>query len=120
MTTTTREVCFLIGADGAVLWSDASNSPFALPDSRARWDAIWSRREQLLEIAHSHPLGPLGFSEEDRTTMIALRSALGKPVRFSVVAPDGVIADEAGVQALVSPEPAWASQLRMSSGMSPG
>lgn len=120
MTTTTKEVCFLIGADGEVLWSDASTTPFALPDSRARWEAIWSRREALVEIAHSHPLGPLGFSEEDRTTMLALRSALGKAVRFSVVAPDGVILDDGQTQALVSPEPVWASQLRISSGMSPG
>ncbi len=30
------EVCFLIGERDAVLWSDASASPVALPDSRGR------------------------------------------------------------------------------------
>ena len=39
-----REVCVLIGRDGAVLWSDASDSPVALPDSRERWEAIWRLR----------------------------------------------------------------------------
>lgn len=113
-----REVCFLVGAGGEVLWSDASTSPLALPDSRARWDAIWSRREVLVEIAHSHPLGPLGFSEEDRTTMLALRSALGRAVRFSVVAPGGMVADSGAGEERVEPEPGWAKALRISSGMS--
>ena len=57
-----REVCFLISHDGAVLWADASHSPVALPDSRDRWEAIWHLREELAEIAHSHPVGPAAFS----------------------------------------------------------
>ena len=40
-----REVFFIIGRGGAVMWSDASDSPTAMPDSRTRWEAIWSRRE---------------------------------------------------------------------------
>jgi hypothetical protein len=114
-----REVCFLIGQNGEVLWDDASDSPVALHDSRTRWLAIWERRAQLAEIAHSHPIGPLGFSEEDRTTMIALRSALGQQLRFSVVAPNGVVADTGTEQIRVEPEPLWAARLRESSGMAP-
>ena len=53
-----REVCFLIGRRGAVLYADASNSPAALPDSRTRWEAIWEHREELEAIVHSHPVGP--------------------------------------------------------------
>ena len=53
-----REVCFLIGASHEVLWSDAGASPVALADSRDRWEAIWFFRNELLEIAHSHPVGP--------------------------------------------------------------
>ena len=53
-----REVCFLIGRGGAILWADASDSPAALPDSRARWEAIWEHRDELEVIAHSHPIGP--------------------------------------------------------------
>ena len=53
-----REVCLLLSADGAILWADASTSPTLLPDSRARWEAIWDHRERLAAIAHSHPQGP--------------------------------------------------------------
>jgi hypothetical protein len=112
-----REVCLLIGRDGAVLWRDASDSPVWLPDSRARWEAIWRLRDELEEIAHSHPVGPLGFSAEDETTMAALTEALGRPVRFSVVAPDGMVVREDGRDILVTREPAWAAILRSGSGM---
>ncbi len=124
-----REVCFLIGEGDVVLWSDASNSPVALPDSRARWEAIWSRREALVEIAHSHPIGPLAFSNEDETTMAALVVALGRPITFSVVAPTGMVrvtkdsrddeerrASVVQVGSLES-EPWWAALLRLASGM---
>ena len=112
-----REVCFLIGKGGAILWSDRGASAVALPDSRARWEAIWDRREVLEEIAHSHPIGPLAFSNEDETTMEALTSALGKPIVFSVVAPDGMVRREENRDALVKEEPWWAQLLRMASAM---
>ena len=124
-----REVCLLLGEDDVVLWSDASDSPVALPDSRARWEAIWSRRERIVEIAHSHPVGPQAFSREDETTMAALVTALGRPITFSVVAPKGM------VRCTIAPErsgehyetthvecvhePWWASLLRLASSMSP-
>jgi hypothetical protein len=115
-----REVCFLIGRDGTVLWSDASTSPVWLPDSRARWEAIWRLRAELEEIAHSHPVGPLAFSTEDETTMEALTAALGRPVRFSVVAPDGRVVREDGRDARPAEEPGWTTRLRSESGMQPG
>ncbi|HEX8439328.1 hypothetical protein [Archangium sp.] len=114
-----REVCLLIGRDGTVLWSDASDSPVWLPDSRARWEAIWRLRAELGEIAHSHPVGPLGFSAEDETTMAALTEALGRPVRFSVVAPDGMVVREEGRDVRITEEPGWALHLRADSGMPP-
>lgn len=114
-----REVCFLIGAEDTILWSDASTSPVALPDSRARWEAIWTRRDRLEEIAHSHPIGPLHFSGEDRTTMAALWAALGRPIRFSVVTPEGMIRSEReGHEELVADEPWWTNLLRSASGVS--
>jgi Prokaryotic homologs of the JAB domain len=112
-----REVLYLVGDRGEVLWRDASDSPVLLADSRARWEAIWARREELREIAHSHPIGPCAFSAEDDTTMAALVAALGRDLRFSVVAPSGMIAREAGVEVLVADEPAWAEALRHESGM---
>lgn len=86
-----REVCLLIGRGDSILWSDASASPVWLPDSRERWDAIWRHRAELVEIAHSHPVGPLAFSGEDETTMAALAAALGRSPQFSVVAPGGMV-----------------------------
>jgi len=114
-----REVCFLIGRGNAVMWADASSSPVLLPDSRSRWEAIWDLRGDLVEIAHSHPRGPSAFSHEDLTTMEAIDAALGKPMRYSVVAPRLTIArvgaDGATIQ--IDPEPWWAGLLRLASGM---
>jgi hypothetical protein len=113
-----REVCFLVGKGGAILWADASDSPAALPDSRERWEAIWKYRDELEVIAHSHPMGPSAFSAEDESTMEALDSALGKAMRYMVVAPRVTIA-KAGESAVeeVSPQPWWAALLRLASGM---
>lgn len=112
-----REVCFLIGADGQVLWSDASDSPVALPDSRERWEAIWSRRAELVEIAHSHPLGPEDFSAEDRSTMQAIEEALGRSLRFSVVTPTQYLVRGEAEKATPAEAPAWVERLRVLSGM---
>lgn len=114
---TTREVCLLIGPGDRVMWGDSFDDPLALPDSRARWEAIWSLRDLLVEITHSHPEGPLAFSQEDETTMAALQTALGRPLRFSVVAPDGMVVRMGGEDVLVSNEPAWAAPLRLASGL---
>ncbi|WP_223643049.1 Mov34/MPN/PAD-1 family protein [Corallococcus sp. EGB] len=114
---TTREVCLLIGPGDRVLWGDSFDHPLALPDSRARWEAIWSLRALLVEITHSHPEGPLAFSQEDETTMAALQTALGRPLRFSVVAPDGMVVRMGGEDVLVHDEPVWAAPLRIASGL---
>ena len=112
-----REVCFLIGKGGAILWSDASDSPVALPDSRSRWEAIWESREHLEVIAHSHPIGPSAFSAEDTSTMEALDAALGKSMKYMVVAPTKTISRQGDINEDVSPEPWWAALLRLASGM---
>ena len=113
-----REVCFLIDGEGRIVWSDASASPVSLPESRARWEAIWRHRAQLAEISHSHPIGPLAFSQEDETTMEALIAALGARPRFSVVAPDGMLVrDHDGQEARAPEEPWWTGLLRLASGM---
>jgi len=113
-----REVCFLIGIDGSILWADASNSPVALPDSRDRWEAIWQLRDDLYEIAHSHPVGPTAFSAEDTSTMSALDDALGRKLRYSVVAPHAMIVRPADGETFeLNPEPWWAGLLRLASGM---
>jgi len=112
-----REVCFLLGRGGALLWADTSGSAAALADSRRRWAAIWALRDELEEIAHSHPDGPAAFSREDETTMGAVDGALGRTLRFSVVAPTVTIARVGAHIIEVSPEPWWADLLRLASGM---
>jgi hypothetical protein len=112
-----REVCFLIGRDDAILWADASDSPAALPDSRARWEAIWRHRDQLAAIVHSHPIGPAAFSAEDESTMRALDSALGRVMRYCVVAPRVTISRTGVHDEQMSPEPWWAGLIRLASGM---
>lgn len=120
-----REVCFLIGENDAVLWSDASQSPTALPDSRARWEAIWSRREAVVEIAHTHPLGGAQFSQEDETTMAALDAALGRRLQYGVVTPTTMIrrtpceSDEQSDDLVVEAEPWWTELIRSASGITP-
>ena len=112
-----REVCLLIGRGGAILWADASTSPAALPDSRARWQAIWDHRDELEDIVHSHPMGPAAFSAEDDSTMQAIDSALGRHMRYTVVAPRVVITRTGDDTTTVSPEPWWAGLIRLASGM---
>lgn len=118
---TTREVCFLIDPAGAIVYADASTSPVALPDARARWEAIWAAATagRLAIVAHSHPVGPAAFSAEDRSTMAALDSALGRVVRYVVVTPDlAIVADGADGEALpLDPEPWWTTVLRLASGL---
>jgi hypothetical protein len=115
-----REVCFVIGRGDAILWADASDSAEALPDSRARWVAIWHHRGELDAIAHSHPVGPAAFSAEDESTMQAIDGALGRAVRHHVVAPRLTIARIGERSLVVTPEPWWAGLLRLASGMDKG
>lgn len=115
-----REVCFLIGEGDVVLWSDASTSPVALPDSRERWDRIWRMRDMIVEIAHTHPLGGAAFSNEDETTMAALNSALGRRLSYSVVTPQTMIRredDEQTIDHVVEAEPWWTELIRAASGL---
>ena len=115
-----REACFLLDADGTVLWREESASPVALPDSRTRWHAIWRYRDRLAEIAHSHPHGPVAFSAEDHTTMAAIDAALGRPLRYAVVTATAVLRRAPGGAELVdTDEPPWAAQLRTASGLPP-
>lgn len=107
----------LIGRGDAVLWSDASTSEVALPDSRERWEAIWRHRDELEVVAHSHPAGPSAFSAEDESTMQALDAALGRSLHYAVVAPRETIVREGGRTTQMISEPWWAGLLRHASGM---
>lgn len=104
-----------------MLWSDASASPVALPDSRTRWEAIWSRRDRLVEIAHTHPLGGAAFSDIDETTMRAIDSGLGRELRYAVVTPEAMLRRVPGEGDALVPlgdEPWWVELIRVASGVS--
>ena len=108
-----NEVCVLLDGDGTVLWRDASTSPVALPDSRARWEAIWRHRDRLAEIAHTHPGGLLAFSGTDVTTMAAIDAALGRPLRYTIVTPTAILSrDPDGTPHHPETEPPWVKDLR--------
>jgi hypothetical protein len=112
------EVCFLLDAAGTVLWHDVSGDPAALPDSRDRWTAIWAHREVLVEVAHSHPRGPLAFSATDLSTMDALDAALGRPLAYAVVTPENLLRRRPNGHILIdNDEPAWVGELRTASGL---
>jgi hypothetical protein len=111
-----REVCLIIGRGEAILWADVG-SVAALPDSRARWEAIWCHRDELEVIAHTHPTGPAAFSAEDESTMQAIDAALGRRMRYCVVAPRQTVARVGERDEKVSPEPWWAGLIRLASGM---
>jgi hypothetical protein len=120
VTSGVREVCFLIGREDSVMWADTSDSPLALPDKRERWEQIWLRRETIVEIAHSHPVGPAAFSAEDHTTMVAIDAAVGRPLRYAIVTPDAVVrTGQAHDGEIEDQEPWWVALLRASSGILP-
>jgi hypothetical protein len=112
-------VCILVGRGGAILWADASTSPAALPDSRARWEAMWRHRDELAAIVHSHPLGPAAFSAEDESTMAAVDSALGKNCTYCVVTPRVTIS-RTGPTTETIEDPWWAGLVRLASGIPQG
>jgi hypothetical protein len=117
---TESEVALLIGPGDVILAADVSGSPGAVPDTRRRWETIWRLRDQLVEIVHSHPLGPDTFSSEDLTTFAALDAALGRRLTYSLVAPGGVwCRGESGQVRRPGPTPWWVALLRAASGMRP-
>ena len=112
-----REVFFLIGRGDAVLWSDAGDSALALPDSRARWEALWRHRAEIELVVHSHPVGPHAFSAEDESTMAAIEPALGKTLAWAVLSPKGLLVRRDGKDETAATLPWWATVLRLASGM---
>ena len=79
-----RELCFIITKDERIL-RIYTGSATRVPDSRARWKAIWTYRDEIREIVHTHPGGFLRFSNEDLTTMEAVEAATGFTYRWSIV-----------------------------------
>ena len=79
-----REVCFLLTNDQRILRIYCGNAS-TIPDSKSRWNAIWTYRYEIDEIVHTHPAGLLRFSGEDLTTMQAVEAATGREFTWSIV-----------------------------------
>lgn len=85
-----REVVFLYAAgQDRILGMGVGSSSIEIEDSRSLWDQIWTNRDAITEIAHTHPVGPGRLSGTDIETARAVVQALGKPVLFTVVHPNG-------------------------------
>lgn len=61
----------------------------ALPDDYGLWDFIWSRRDEVAGIAHTHPgFGRTSYSYEDVTTFSAIELALGRRLQWWIATED--------------------------------
>ena len=100
-----KEVCFLLCGEAIVRISMGSAS--AIPDSEARWKTIWTHRDQITEIVHTHPGGMLRFSQEDLTTMEAVEAALGGSLQWSIVTEDRFMTRLDGEDRNRDDEPWW-------------
>lgn len=106
-----REVCFILVDDKIlrVYFGSATR----VPDSRERWEAIWKHRDEITEIAHSHPSGFLDFSHEDLTTMEAVEAGTGKQFTWSIITKSGFLSRKGGQDTRRDDSPWWLSVMRM-------
>jgi len=105
-----REVCFLMVQDKIlhVYFGSATS----IPDERERWETIWEHRNELTEIAHSHPGEFLDFSHEDLTTMEAVEAGTGEAFTWSIVTKSGFLSRKDGKDRLREDSPWWLSLIR--------
>jgi hypothetical protein len=105
-----REVCFLLVEDKIL--RAYFGSATSIPDERERWEAIWEHRNEITEIAHSHPGEFLDFSHEDLTTMEAVEAGTGKAFTWSIITKGGFLSRKNGKDRLREDSPWWLSLLR--------
>jgi hypothetical protein len=105
-----REVCFILVGDKIlrVYFGSATK----IPDSRERWEIIWQHRNQITEIAHSHPGEFLDFSQEDLTTMEAVEAGTGRKFIWSIVTRGGFLSRSNGSDARRNDSPWWLDLIR--------
>jgi hypothetical protein len=105
-----REVCFLIVGDKVL--RAYFGSATSIPDSRERWETIWNHREEITEIAHTHPGEFLDFSNEDLTTMEAVEAGTGKNFAWSVITARGFLSRQEGCDTHREDAPWWLGLIR--------
>lgn len=84
------EVAVLIDSRQKPLWwhLDPGREWDKIPDSASLWDNIWSCREDILGIAHTHPGSghyPFPSSDPDLTTFEAVEAGLGRRLIWWIV-----------------------------------
>jgi hypothetical protein len=82
------ETAVVFGQEGQVLyWHEPLNrSGVYLPDSPDLWSVLWSHREVLGGVAHTHPWkGRAWPSQEDLTTFRAVEQGLGNRLVWPIV-----------------------------------
>ena len=105
-----REVCFILVQDKIL--RAYFGSATGIPDERGRWEIIWQHREEITEIAHSHPGNFLDFSHEDLTTMEAVEAGTGKVFTWSVVTRGGFLSRTARQDRHRKDSPWWLDLMR--------
>jgi len=105
-----REVCFILVQEKIlrVYFGSATS----IPDERERWETIWEYRNEITEIAHSHPGEFLDFSHEDLTTMEAVEAGTGKVFTWSIATKRRLLSRESGTDHLRNDSPWWLGLIR--------
>ena len=105
-----REVCFILVEDRILRAYFGSQT--GIPDERERWEVIWRYRNEITEIAHSHPGEFLDFSHEDLTTMEAVEAGTAKMFVWSIVTKHGFLSRKAGQDNRREDLPWWLELMR--------
>src|SRR6266446_5526905 len=105
-----REVCFILVEDKILRVYFGSQT--RIPDDRDRWDIIWKHRDEITEIAHSHPGEFLDFSHEDLTTMEAVEAGTGKRFKWSIITKTGFLSRKANEETRTNNAPWWLGLMR--------
>ena len=105
-----KEICFIL-VDEKIL-RVYFGSQTKIPDSRERWETIWAHRDEITEIAHTHPGDFLDFSKEDLTTMESVEAGTGKQFAWSIITQTGYLTRKAGRDIQREDAPWWISLIR--------
>jgi hypothetical protein len=105
-----REVCLLLVQDRIL--RAYFGSATSIPDERERWETIWEHRNEITEIAHSHPGEFLDFSHEDLTTMEAVEAGTGMAFTWSIITKHGFLSRKGEKDHLREDSPWWLNLIR--------
>ncbi|MBI2927968.1 MAG: Mov34/MPN/PAD-1 family protein [Verrucomicrobia bacterium] len=105
-----REVCFILIED-KIVRADVGSAT-SIPDLPDRWQTIWEHRNEITEIAHTHPGELLEFSKEDLTTMQAVEAGTDKRFTWSVITRTGFLSRKDGRDVHRADTPWWLGFIR--------